>query len=166
LLSLKFIAIWSDVNMSAVEFGRDQAEQDEKFHNFVESLFDEEIALLDVLEEEYYHKFGVRVDCDMHTPLYEMNKNYCWPRRRHLQQGVAALAGLPKWGYSMYRVHAPWDRPLEDSFTYHGEELTSLRIEHELPVLGREDTECDSPSEWDYEFDENGWATGNIPDWS
>jgi hypothetical protein len=77
LLSLKFIAIWSDVNMSAVEFGRDQAEQDEKFHNFVESLFDEEIALLDVLEEEYYHKFGVRVDCDMHTPLYEMNKNYC-----------------------------------------------------------------------------------------
>jgi hypothetical protein len=32
---------------------------------------------LDVLEEEYYHKFGVRVDCDMHTPLYEMNKNYC-----------------------------------------------------------------------------------------
>jgi hypothetical protein len=102
----------------------------------------------------------------MHTPLYEMNKNYCWPRRRHLQQGVAALAGLPEWGYSMFRVAPSWNRPLENSFTYHGEEVVFLRVEHGLPVLDRKDTECDSPSEWDYEFDENGWATGNTPDWS
>jgi hypothetical protein len=33
-------------------------------------------------------------------------------------------------------------------------------------VPPRSETECDSPSEWDYEFDESGFATGNTPDWS
>lgn len=100
----------------------------------------------------------------MWTPLYEMNKRYCWPRRRHLEQCVSALAGLPEWGYSMFKVAAPWDLPLENSFTYHGKELTFKCLEHSLPVMERSITECDSPSEFDYEFDETGWATGNEPD--
>jgi hypothetical protein len=147
--------------MSAVESGRDQADRERRFHNFVESLYLEESALFVIAEDED-RNFEICVDCDMHTPLYEMNKNYHWPRRRHLQQGVAALPGLPEWGNSMFRVAAPWDPLLKRSFTYYRQELTFLRVERKLPMPDRMDTECDSPSEFDYEYDESGWAT----DWS
>lgn len=153
------------MDMAVVEYARDQAERQERFQNFVENLFLEEDALYNRCDDEG-HDIFCRVDCNLWVPLFEMNKNYCWPRRRHLQQGVAPLAGLPEWGYSMFKVHAPWDRPLKDSFTYHGEELSFLRVEYKLPVLDRSETECDSPSEWDYEFDKSGFATGNMPDWS
>ncbi|KAK6000408.1 hypothetical protein QM012_003654 [Aureobasidium pullulans] len=56
---------------------------------------------------------------------------------------------------------APWMRPNDNSFMYHGEELVFERIEYDLPVMPRSEAECDSPSEWDYEFDESGFATGN-----
>ncbi|KAG9816476.1 hypothetical protein KCU98_g19352, partial [Aureobasidium melanogenum] len=124
------------------------------------------IGALVELDEEEDRNLNIRVDCSLYTPLFEMNKNYIWPRRRHLEQGVAPAAGLPEWGYSMYRVVAPWERPLDDSFTYRGEELKFMRLEYELPVIPRSETECDSPSEWDYEFGESGFATGNIADWS
>ena len=155
--------------MSAIESGL-QAERDTKFQDFVEQLVEEDFALFDLVEEEY-RRFAWRVDNDLYTPLYEMNKNYCWPRRRHLEQGVAPLAGLPEWGYSMFKVHAPWETPPEDgspegSFKYRGVDLSFECVENDLPVPGREITECDSPSEFDYEFDESGWATGNEPDWS
>jgi hypothetical protein len=153
------------MQMSVLEDSRDQAEQDKRFDNFVDSLFYEEV-LLDELDEEVGRDLAIRVDCHLWVPLYEMNKNFHWPRRRHLKQGVAPLAGLPAWGHSMYEVVAPWKRPFEDSFTYHGQELTFMRVELDLPVLERSIMECDSPSEFDYEFDESGWATGNIPDWS
>jgi hypothetical protein len=65
----------------------------------------------------------------------------------------------------MFRIAAPWWE-LEDSFTYHGVELVFMCVERKLPVGERMETECDSPSEFDYEFDESGWATGNEPDWS
>jgi hypothetical protein len=153
--------------MSALEHGADQAERETRFQKFVKNLFGEQCAMFDVADEEEL-VIMARVDCELFTPLYEKNKRYCWPRRRHLQQGVAPLAGLPEWGYSMYKVPPPWaPRPLENSFAYHGEELTFMCVECELPMLhDRMDTECDSPSEWDYEFDESGWATGNTPDWS
>jgi len=118
------------------------------------------------ITEELGTMVETRADCDLYSSLYKMNKRYLWPRRRHLKPGVAPLAGLPKWGHSMYTLVAPWARPHEDSFTYHGEEFRFVGIEHDLPTLDRMDTECDSPSEFDYEFDETGWATGNEPDWS
>lgn len=153
------------MEMSVIEDGRDQAGQDELFQIFVEAIFLEEGALYD-LEEEEDRKLDVHVDCSLYTPLFEMNKNYIWPRRRHLEQGKAPAAGLPEWGYSMYSVTAPWMRPADNSFTYHGEELVFVRVEYQLPVLPRSETECDSPSEWDYDFGESGFATGNTPDWS
>lgn len=157
--------MWSELEMSVLEHGRDEAEMDERFQDFVERIFLEESALVN-LDDEEDRNLVIRVDCSLYTPLFEMNKNYKWPRRRHLQQGVAPAAGLPEWGYSMYRVAAPWELPLEESFTYRGEELVFMRLEYELPVLSRSETECDSPSEWDYESDESGFATGNMPDWS
>ncbi|KAG9964077.1 hypothetical protein KCU61_g3107, partial [Aureobasidium melanogenum] len=165
LPNLKFIGIWSELEMSVIEYGHDEAERDERFQDFVQLLFLEESALVE-LDEEEDRNLNIRVDCSLYTPLFEMNKNYIWPRRRHLEQGVAPAAGLPEWGHSMFRVVAPWERPLDDSFTYRGEELKFMRLEYELPVLPRSETECDSPSEWDYEFGESGFATGNIPDWS
>jgi hypothetical protein len=149
--------------MSVVEHGRDEAEQDRRFQNFVDCLFLEQDALFDIDDEED-RNLTIRVDCSLYTPLFEMNKNYIWPRRRHLQQGVAPAAGLPEWGYSMFRVAAPWELPLDDCFMYRGQKLIFTRLEYELPVLPRSETECDSPSEWDYEFDESGFATGNTPD--
>ncbi|KAH0350187.1 hypothetical protein KCU81_g2793, partial [Aureobasidium melanogenum] len=165
LPNLKFIGIWSELEMSVIEHGRDEAEADERFQDFVEFLFLEEAALIE-LDDDEDRNLNIRVDCSLYTPLFEMNKNYIWPRRRHLEQGVAPAAGLPEWGYSMFRVIAPWERPRNDSFTYHGEELIFMRLEYELPVLPRSETECDSPSEWDYEYGESGFATGNMPDWS
>ncbi|THV64375.1 hypothetical protein D6D28_09959 [Aureobasidium pullulans] len=165
LPNLKFIGIWSELEISVVECGRDEAEMDEKFQDFVERIFLEEGALVN-LDDEEDRNLIIQVDCSLYTPLFEMNKNYIWPRRRHLQQGVAPAAGLPEWGYSMFRVSAPWELPLGDSFTYRGEELVFTRLEYDLPVLTRSETECDSPSEFDYEFDESGFATGNPPDWS
>jgi hypothetical protein len=147
--------------MSVLEFGGDEAERDRRFQDFVECLFLEQDTLFDIDRH-----LIIRVDCNLYTPLFEMNKNYVWPRRRHLQQGVAPAAGLPEWGYSMFRVAAPWELSLDDSFTYRGQELIFTRLEYELPVLPRSETECDSPSEWDYEYDESGFATGNTPDWS
>jgi hypothetical protein len=151
--------------MSVVEHGRDEAEQDRRFQNFVDCLFLEQDALFDVDDEED-RNLTTHVDCSLYTPLFEMNKNYIWPRRRHLQQGVAPAAGLPEWGYSMFRVAAPWELLLDDCFMYRGKKLIFTRLEYELPVPPRSETECDSPSEWDYEFDESGFATGNTPDWS
>ncbi|KAG9559195.1 hypothetical protein KCU71_g10063, partial [Aureobasidium melanogenum] len=165
LPNLKFIGIWSELEMSVIEYGHDEAERDERFQDFVQLLFLKESALVE-LDEEEDRNLNIRVDCSLYTPLFEMNKNYIWPRRRHLEQGVAPAAGLPEWGHSMFRVVAPWERPLDDSFTYRGEGLKFMRLEYELPVLPRSETECDSPSEWDYEFGESGFATGNIPDWS
>lgn len=165
LPNLKFIGIWSELEICVVECGRDEAEMDEKFQDFVERIFLEEGALVN-LDDEEDRNLIIQVDCSLYTPLFEMNKNYIWPRRRHLQQGVAPAAGLPEWGYSMFRVCAPWELPLGDSFTYRGEELVFTRLEYDLPVLTRSETECDSPSEFDYEFDESGFATGNLPDWS
>lgn len=149
--------------MSVVECGQDEAELDERFHDFVECIYLEELAL-DRLSDAQDRNLTVHVECSLYTPLFEMNKNYVWPRRRHLEQGVAPAAGLPEWGYSMFRVDAPWELPLDDSFTYRGEELLFKGVEYGLPVLPRSETECNSPSEWDYEFDESGFATGNTPD--
>jgi hypothetical protein len=144
--------------MSAVEVGRDEAERDARFQNLVQNLYGEECAMMDIIDAEGIN-LVTRVNCDLYTPLYEMNKNYHWPRRRHLQQGVAALPGLPEWGYSMFTLVAPWDTRPKDSFTYRGEEVTFMGVEYDLAVPARIDTECDSPSEFDYEFDESGWAT-------
>ncbi|THY29871.1 hypothetical protein D6C99_10515, partial [Aureobasidium pullulans] len=148
LPSLKFIGIWSELEISVVESGQNQAELDEKFQDFVERIFLEEGALVN-LDDEGDRNLIIQVDCNL-----------------HLQQGVAPAAGLPEWGYSMFRVTAPWELPLADSFTYRGEELVFTRLEYGLPVLPRSETECDSPSEFDYEFDESGFATENPPDWS
>ncbi|THZ35613.1 hypothetical protein D6C88_10465, partial [Aureobasidium pullulans] len=165
LPNLKLIGIWSELEISVVERGRDEAEMDEKCQDFVERIFLEDGALVD-LDDEEDRNLTIQVDCSLYTPLFEMNKNYIWPRRRHLQQGVAPAAGLPEWNYSMFRVNAPWELPLGGSFTYRGEELVFTRLEYGLPVLTRSETECDSPSEFGYEFDESGFATGNPPDWS
>jgi hypothetical protein len=81
--------------MSASGYGLDPAERDTKFENFAENLVSEQCLLFDVVEEDH-RNFEIHIDNELSTPLYEMNKNFCWPRRRHLQQGVAALAGLPE----------------------------------------------------------------------
>lgn len=150
------------MDVEAIEDGP-QSERDKKFQGFTQWLFDEDMALFEIVDEEY-RKFEFRVNSELYTPLYEMNKNYCWPRRRHLEQGVAPLAGLPEWGYSMFSLNAPWERDLERSFTYRGVEMMFLCVEDELPVFPRSEIDCDSPSEFDYEFDESGWATGRMPD--
>ena len=163
LLSLKCISIWAELEASTIENGSDEAERVEDFDHFVTGLFLEECELYHMVKKNY-RKFEGQVYCDMHVPLYEMNKNYCWPRSRHLQQGVAPLPGLPEWGYSLFEVRCPWDEVIEDSFTYHGLEVAFKRVEYSLPVPDRADLDCgSSASELDYEFDESGWATGNMP---
>ena len=149
--------------MAVIERGGSRAERVKRFRNFVERFFLEQAALLDLKDDEG-RDLSVSADLNVFTPLFEMNKNYHWPRRRHLQQGVAPLVDLPEWGYSMYQVAVPSRRRLANSFKYYGEKLTFLRVEYNLPVLERMHTECDSPSEIDYEFDESGWATGIMPD--
>ncbi|KAH0268645.1 hypothetical protein KCU91_g9264, partial [Aureobasidium melanogenum] len=106
LPNLKFIGIWSELEMSVIEYGHDEAERDERFQDFVQLLFLKESALVE-LDEEEDRNLNIRVDCSLDTPLFEMNKNYIWPRRRHLKQGVAPAAGLLEWGHSMFRVVAP-----------------------------------------------------------
>jgi hypothetical protein len=162
---LEYIAIWTELDMEVVERCGDQAECQRKFKNFVEFLFDEEGALL-IRSEDEDLELSTRIDCNLWVPLYEMNKNYHSPRRRHLKQGVAPLAGLPEWGYSMFHVNDPLDGPFDNSFIHYGEELTFLRIEYRLPVPDRMEIQSQSPSEFDYEFDESGWATSNAAGWS
>ncbi|KAI5242869.1 hypothetical protein E4T43_04532 [Aureobasidium subglaciale] len=162
LLSLERMGIWSEIDMTIVEFSPDQEERDMWFQILVENIFEEEFALLDI-QEEQGRVFDTRADCSMYTTLFEMNKKFHWPRRRHLVQGVAPLAGLPEWGYSMFTVLPEWRRPTKGSFMYHGEEVVFDRVEHGLPVRDRAE-DCDSPSEFDYEYDEAGWATGS-PGW-
>jgi hypothetical protein len=103
---LEYIAIWTELDMEVAERCGDQAERQRKFKNFVEFLFDEEGALL-VRSEDEDLELSTRIDCNLWVPLYEMNKNYHSPRRRHLKQGVAPLAGLPEWDTrcSMSTIH-------------------------------------------------------------
>jgi hypothetical protein len=99
---LKHLAIWAEMDMEIVERGRDEAERERRLHNFVESIFFEEGDAL-ILAEEEERELATHVDYNLWVPLYEMNKRYFYPRKRHLKQGVAALPGLPEWGHSIFK---------------------------------------------------------------
>ncbi|KAH0372202.1 hypothetical protein KCU65_g1371, partial [Aureobasidium melanogenum] len=157
--NLKFIGIWSEIEMSLVEFFPDQSERDMEFQAFVEGIFDEELALVCV-EKDLGRPLQIRVDCNFYTPLYEMNKTFRWPRYRHLTQGIAPLAGLPEWGHAVFQVVPPWCRPEDDSWMYHGEEMIFLRVDHSFCAFERIDVH-DRCSEYSYDFnDDSDWAVG------
>ncbi|KAI4725508.1 hypothetical protein E4T49_06713 [Aureobasidium sp. EXF-10728] len=156
LLSLKSMGIWTELDMGLIDFAFDQAGLKTWLETFIDDLYFEQWYLMDLMEDEY-REVDIEVDCDLYTPLYEMNKRLSWPRGRHLVQGVAPLPGLPDWGYSFFKVIPEWRQGEKDAFTYHGQELAFMRIEHELPVMERSFW-SETPSEDDYEFDESGWA--------
>ncbi|CAD0095444.1 unnamed protein product [Aureobasidium vineae] len=158
LPSLKLICIWSEMEMDLIDSTLFYAgiEMDMWFEKFVDSIFDEQARFLDVMEATC-RDFDMRVDCDLYTPLYEMNKRLRWPRSKHLTQGVAPLAGLPEWGYAFFNVVPEWMHEEEDSFTYHGQELQFSHVERHFPTLERSSYE-NASSEDGYEFDESGWA--------
>ncbi|KAH0402389.1 hypothetical protein KCU89_g3193, partial [Aureobasidium melanogenum] len=160
LLSLKSIDIWSEVDMSLIDYARDQTGLNAWFKAFVEDFFDEELSLSTIMDEEY-REFNIRSNCNLYTSLYEMNRRVQWPRGRHLTQGVAPLADLPKWGYSTFEVLPEWHME-EVAFMYHGRELKFLGVEHEFPIPERSFYE-DTPSEDGYEFDAAGWSVGSPP---
>ncbi|KAI5198014.1 hypothetical protein E4T39_06980 [Aureobasidium subglaciale] len=162
LHGIKWVGIWSEIEMTVVDHRRIERDQEIWFQLFVENTFDEQFALFDI-QEELGREFDTRADCKLFSTLYETNQKFRWPRRRHLEQGVAPLAGLPEWGYSIFEVIPPWRRPVDGSFMYYGEEVVFDRVEYALPVPDRAE-DCDSPSEYDYEFDDTGWAVGS-PDW-
>lgn len=145
--------------MSLVESAPDQAERDLEFQAFVEGIFDEEFLLLGV-EEDRGRRLTIRVDCNLFTPLYEMNKTFRWPRYRHLTQGLAPLPGLPEWGYAVFEVVPPYCRPMDQSWTYHGEEMMFLRVDHSFSMFERMEVH-DRCSEYSYDFnDDSDWAVG------
>lgn len=146
--------------MSLIDYARDQTELNAWSKSFVDDFFDEEVALWTTVEEEY-RKFDIRMDCRLYTPLYEMNRRLRWPRGRHLTQGVAPLAGLPRWGYSTYEVLPEWSSE-EASFIYHGQKLKFMGIDHEFALVERSFWD-DTPSEDGYELDASGWAIGTPP---
>jgi len=161
--SLKSILIWSDLESWTIESACTREHGDSHFRWFVEGLCGEEFDLLQV-QEDHDRRFNVRVGCDILAPLYETNKRYRWPRRRHLVQGIAPIAGLPKWGYAIFKVLPLWDRdrPNGDAFEYHGEEVIFERIEYDVPVPERSEY-WEGCSEDEYEWtDDSDWAIGRV----
>lgn len=118
----------------------------EAFQAFADAMHNAEMGLV-TLQEECGGDFHIRVDFKPYCPLYEtlpsrignrlVNINY------YLKQGVSPATGLPKWGYAIFREVAPWFRPQEDSFPFHGEELKFERVEYALPVSDNDEVYSD-----------------------
>ncbi|THV95790.1 hypothetical protein D6C89_09751 [Aureobasidium pullulans] len=157
--SLKSLLLYSEIEMWIIESAAEQDDKNLGFQWFVDGLFHEQHLLFDI-EKEHNRKVETSVGGGLYSPLYEMNKRYRYPRRRHLAQGIAPVAGLPEWGYAIYKFVPPWSCPDDNAFDYHGQQVIFEHVEYALPVPERIDF-WESCSEDEYDWnDGSDWAIG------
>ncbi|KEQ81814.1 hypothetical protein M438DRAFT_383183 [Aureobasidium pullulans EXF-150] len=157
--SLKSLLLYSEIEMWIIESAAEQDDKNLGFQWFVNGLFHEQHLLFDI-EKEHDRKVETSVGGGLYSPLYEMNKRYRYPRRRHLAQGIAPVAGLPEWGYAIYKFVPPWSCPDDNAFDYHGQQVIFEHVEYALPVPERIDF-WESCSEDEYDWnDGSDWAIG------
>ncbi|THY28271.1 hypothetical protein D6D01_03940 [Aureobasidium pullulans] len=156
---LKSLLLYSEIEMWIIESAAEQDDKNLGFQWFVNGLFHEQHLLFDI-EKEHERKVETSVGGGLYSPLYEMNKRYRHPRRRHLAQGIAPVAGLPEWGYAIYKFVPPWNCPDDNAFGYHGQQVIFEHVEYALPVPERIDF-WESCSEDEYDWnDSSDWAIG------
>ncbi|THZ83263.1 hypothetical protein D6C84_05130 [Aureobasidium pullulans] len=157
--SLKSLLLYSEIEMWIIESAAEQDDKNLGFQWFVDGLFHEQHLLFEI-EKEHNRKVETSVGGGLYSPLYEMNKRYRYPRRRHLAQGIAPVAGLPEWGYAIYKFVPPWSCPDDNAFDYHGQQVIFEHVEYALPVPERIDF-WESCSEDEYDWDDGSdWAIG------
>ncbi|TIA18880.1 hypothetical protein D6C81_04906 [Aureobasidium pullulans] len=157
--SLKSLLLYSEIEMWIIESAAEQDDKNLGFQWFVNGLFHEQHLLFEI-EKEHDRKVETSVGGGLYSPLYEMNKRYRYPRRRHLAQGIAPDAGLPEWGYAIYKFVPPWSCPDDNAFDYHGQQVIFEHVEYALPVPERIDF-WESCSEDEYDWnDGSDWAIG------
>ena len=157
--SLKSLLLYSEIEMWIIESAAEQDDKNLGFQWFVNGLFHEQHLLFEI-EKEHNRKVETSVGGGLYSPLYEMNKRYRYPRRRHLAQGIAPVAGLPEWGYAIYKFVPPWSCPDDNAFDYHGQQVIFEHVEYALPVPERIDF-WESCSEDEYDWnDGSDWAIG------
>ncbi|THW96297.1 hypothetical protein D6D17_07235 [Aureobasidium pullulans] len=157
--SLKSLLLYSEIEMWIIESAAEQDDKNLGFQWFVDGLFHEQHLLFEI-EKEHNRKVETSVGGGLYSPLYEMNKRYRYPRRRHLAQGIAPVAGLPEWGYAIYKFVPPWSCPDDNAFDYHGQQVIFEHVEYALPVPERIDF-WESCSEDEYDWnDGSDWAIG------
>ncbi|THX69301.1 hypothetical protein D6D08_06049 [Aureobasidium pullulans] len=157
--SLKSLLLYSEIEMWIIESAAEQDDKNLGFQWFVNGLFHEQHLLFEI-EKEHNRKAETSVGGGLYSPLYEMNKRYRYPRRRHLAQGIAPVAGLPEWGYAIYKFVPPWSCPDDNAFDYHGQQVIFEHVEYALPVPERIDF-WESCSEDEYDWnDGSDWAIG------
>ncbi|THX23123.1 hypothetical protein D6D12_08636 [Aureobasidium pullulans] len=156
---LKSLLLYSEIEMWIIESAAQQDDKNLRFQWFVDGLFHEQHLLFEI-EKEHNRKAETSVGGGLYSPLYEMNKRYRYPRRRHLAQGFAPVAGLPEWGYAIYKFVPPWSCPDDNAFDYHGQQVIFEHVEYALPVPERIDF-WESCSEDEYDWnDGSDWAIG------
>ncbi|KAG2167914.1 hypothetical protein VTO58DRAFT_105526 [Aureobasidium pullulans] len=155
--SLKSLLLYSEIEMWIIESAAEQDDKNLGFQWFANGLFHEQHLLFEI-EKEHDRKVETSVGGGLYSPLYEMNKRYRYPRRRHLAQGIAPVAGLPEWGYAIYKFVPPWSCPDDNAFDYHGQQVIFEHVEYALPVPERIDF-WESCSEDEYDWDDGSdWA--------
>ncbi|CAD0017344.1 unnamed protein product, partial [Aureobasidium pullulans] len=157
--SLKSLLLYSEIEMWIIESAAEQDDKNLGFQWFVDGLFHEQHLLFEI-EKEHNRKVETSVGGGLYSPSLRDEKRYRYPRRRHLAQGIAPVAGLPEWGYAIYKFVPPWSCPDDNAFDYHGQQVIFEHVEYALPVPERIDF-WESCSEDEYDWnDGSDWAIG------